>query len=84
MNVSSTERKIATTTELLNANVRRQQLMTIARIPDPSVNVVNQGIVKRNALTVLVQMRTEANALAEATVNAIWQMKHTSPERNAR
>ena len=58
--------------------------MTIARIPDPSVNVVNQGIVKRNALTVLVQMRTEANALAEVTVNAIWQMKHTSPERNAR
>ena len=84
MNVSSTERKIATTTELLNANVRRQQLMTIARIPDPSVNVVTPGIVKRNALTVLVQMRTEANALAEATVNATWQMKHTSPERNAR
>ena len=53
MNVSSKARKIATTREPHNANVRRQQLMTIARTPDPSVNVVTQGIVKRNALTVL-------------------------------
>ena len=54
MNVSSTVRKIATTTEPHNANVRRQQLMTIVRTPGPSVNVVTQGIVKRNALIVLV------------------------------
>ena len=84
MNVSSTERKIATTKEPHNANVRRRQVMTIARTPDPSVNAVSQGIVKKNALTVLAQMRTEANALAEGTASAIRQMKHISPERNAR
>ena len=84
MNVSSRERKSAMMTEPHDAHVGRPQLTTIVPTPDPNVNVAIQEIVRGNVLTVLANMRKEANVLTEGIVIVIWQMKHKSPERNAR